>query len=91
VSGIDPAMLTKEGYVKQRAIRKIGERRRTMFNIVYDYEYLMRSIGKAVCRPLFIIGKERTLKLVSEAWDIYYQTSLEDFSQSVEVADDNYA
>jgi hypothetical protein len=91
VRGIDPAMLTEDGYIKRSAIRRIGERKRTVFDIVYDREYLVRSIGKTICRPLFILGKEKTLNLVSEAWDAYYQTSLDEFSEPVEINNGNYA
>lgn len=89
--GIDPAMLTEDGYVKQCAIRRIGERKRTLFNIVYDREYLVRTIGRIICRPMFILGKEQTLKLISEAWDDYYQNYNDEYLRPVEVTDDNYA
>lgn len=59
VRGIDPAMLTERGYIKQSAIRKIGERKRTMFNIVYDREYLIQAIGRSICKQMFIIGKKK--------------------------------
>ena len=89
--GIDPAMLTENGYVKQSAIRKIGERKRTVFNIVYDREYLIRAIGKVICRPMFIVGKEKTLELVSEAWDAYYPYSTTKSLEPVETTSGNYA
>lgn len=88
--GIDPAMLAESGCVKQCAIRRIGEHRRTLFNIVYDREYLVRTIGRVICRPMFILGKEKTLKLVGEAWDDYYQNYSDEYLQSVEVASGNY-
>ena len=91
VRRIDPAMLTERGYIKQSAIRKIGERKRTMFNIVYDREYLIRSIGRIICKPMFILGKEKTLELVSEAWDTCYPYSASMSLQPVEVTDENYA
>jgi hypothetical protein len=72
VRGIDPAMLTEHGLVKQAAIRKIGERQRTFFNIVYDREYLLEAIGRLICKPMFCVGKEKTVELIAEAWDNYY-------------------
>lgn len=72
VRGIDPAMLTEHGLVKQAAIRKIGERDRTFFNIVYDREYLLEAIGRLICKPMFCVGKEATIELIAEAWDNYY-------------------
>jgi hypothetical protein len=75
VRGIDPAMLTERGYVKRAAIRRTGERKRTFFDIVYDREYLVQAIGRYICKQMFILGKEKTLELVSEAWDDYYPES----------------
>ncbi|NJK58739.1 MAG: hypothetical protein HC939_23545, partial [Pleurocapsa sp. SU_5_0] len=72
VRGVDPAMLTKNGYVKQSVIRRIGEARKDIFNVVYDREYLIGTIGQSICRPMSILGKEKLLKLVSEAWDVCY-------------------
>lgn len=72
VRGIDPAMLTAQGFVKQAAIRRIGDRNRTFFNIVYDREYLLEAIGRLICKPMFVIGKEKTIELIAEAWDNYY-------------------
>lgn len=89
--GIDPAMLTEDGYIKQCAITKIGDRKKTLFNIVYDREYFICTIGKIICRPLFILGKEKTLELVAEAWDTYYPYSANKSLQLTEVANDNYA
>lgn len=88
--GIDPAMLTESGYVKQSATRKVGDREKTIFNVVYDREYLIRSIGKIICRPLFILGKKKTLELVAEAWDTCYPYSVNESLQPVEVASGNY-
>jgi hypothetical protein len=89
--GIDSGMLSESGYVKQSATRKVGDREKTIFNVVYDREYLIRSLGKVICRPLFILGKQKTLELVAEAWDTCYPYSASKSLQPVEVADDNYA
>lgn len=83
-------MLTESGYVKQCAIRRIGERKRTLFNIVYDREYLIRSVGRIVCKPMFVLGKEKTLELVSEAWDDYYQNHNSKYLHPVGMTNDNY-
>ncbi|PSB11100.1 hypothetical protein C7B62_06630 [Pleurocapsa sp. CCALA 161] len=88
---IDPAMLTEKGYVKRSALRRIGDRDKTMFDVVYDREYLIKAIGKTVCKHMFIIGKEKTLELVSEAWDTCYPNSSENHLQARRVVDENYA
>lgn len=69
---LSPAMLTEEGYIKQAAIRKTGSRNRAFFNIKYNRDYLIEAIGNYICKPLFVIGKEKVLELVGEAWDNYY-------------------
>lgn len=71
---IHPAMDTEEGYYRQQLIRRIGESGKTVFTIRYDHDYLLRYIATKICRPLFACGKKRTLELVSEAWDLHYQS-----------------
>lgn len=73
---LHPAMLHEDGYLRQQRIRKIGDDRKTIFNVVYDREYLIEYVGKTVCRHLFAAGKEKTLDLVSEAWDNYYPNTV---------------
>ena len=90
VRGIDPAMLTERGYVKRAAIRKIGDRKRTFFDVVYDRDYLVQAIGRYICKQMFIIGKEKTLELVSEAWDEYYPNSMIKAVESARAINDNY-
>lgn len=72
IRGLDPAMLSEEGCVKQASIRKTGDIERTIFNIVYDREYLIASIARSICKQFFVLGKRKTLELVSEAWDYQY-------------------
>ena len=69
---LHPAMLSEAGYVAQRAIRRIGDVEKTIFNVVYDREYLLKTVGKRICQTLFVLGKEETLKVVGEAWDFIY-------------------
>lgn len=90
VRGLDPAMLTSRGYVKQAAIRRIGERKRTLFDVVYDRDYLIQAIGRYICKQMFVIGKEKTLELVSEAWDAYYPSSTEKALAIARTKDENY-
>lgn len=90
VRGIDPAMLTEQGYVKRAAIRKIGERKRTFFDVVYDRDYLVQAIGRYVCKQMFIIGKEKTLELVSEAWDEYYPNCMITAVESARAVNGSY-
>jgi hypothetical protein len=91
VRGIDPAMLTEQGLVKQAAIRKIGERQRTFFNIVYDREYLLEAIGRLICKPMFTIGKDKTIELIAEAWDNYYPNGKLKDARAERVEDANFA
>ncbi len=90
VRGLDPAMLTEQGLIKQTAIRRIGEVKRTMFNVIYDREYLIRAIGRYICRQMFCIGKEETLKLVSEAWDTFYPNYPSRPQETIEVINVKY-
>ena len=87
---IDPAMLTERGYIKQIAIRRIGERKRTLLDVVYDRDYLIQAIGRYICKQMFVIGKEKTLELVSEAWDAYYPNSTEKALVAARVRNENY-
>ena len=57
--GLEPAMLSDAGYVGERRIRKIGDVQKTIFNVVYDKEYLINHLVKSICSPLFVLGKER--------------------------------
>lgn len=72
VKGIEPAMLSKAGFVKRTAVRRIGDRERTFFDVVYDREYLVQAIGRYICKDMYSVGKEEMIKLVGEAWDLYY-------------------
>jgi hypothetical protein len=90
VRGLDPAMLTNRGYVKRVTMRRIGERQRTFFDVVYDRDYLIQAIGRYICKQMFVIGKEKTLELVSEAWDTYYPNSTEKALVTARVQDENY-
>ncbi len=73
---LHPAMLHNDGYVCQSAVRRIGEAEKTIFKIIYDREYLIEYVGRTVCKQLFVVGKEETLNLVSEAWDNYYPNTV---------------
>jgi|GEM_PF-2899153 len=72
---LNPAMLSDAGYIAESRIRKIGDVQKTIFNVVYDKEYLVNYIIKSTCSPLFVLGKERVLELVDEAWDKRYPHS----------------
>ena len=72
LQGLNPAILSEDGYIATKSIRRTGDAEKTLFKVVYDREYLITSIGKRICKTLFILGKEKTLELVSEAWDSIY-------------------
>jgi hypothetical protein len=72
VKGIEPAMLSENGFVKRTAIRRIGDQERTFFDVVYDREYLLEAISRYICKEMLPVGKKATLKLIAEAWDRYY-------------------
>ncbi len=69
---LHPAMVSEHGYVRQKPIRRIGDTLPTMFNVIYDRDYLINFVVTKLCKPLFGLSKERVLELVSEAWDKYY-------------------
>ncbi len=83
LKSLSPAMLSDDGYIKQQAIRRIGEADKTIFKVIYDRDYLIEYIGRFVCRNLFTLGKEETLNLVSEAWDNYYPNTVRRAAKSV--------
>jgi hypothetical protein len=72
VKGIEPAMLSETGFVKRTAVRRIGDRERTFFDVVYDREYLLQAMGRWLCKDMYSVGKTEMIKLVGEAWDLYY-------------------
>lgn len=69
---IEPAMTTERGYIKQQRIKRIGDLNKAIFNVVYDREYLSEYIFVKICKPLFVLGKQKTLDLVEQSWDAYY-------------------
>lgn len=69
---IEPAMTTERGYIKQQCIRKIGDISKTIYNVVYDRDYLSEYIFIRICKPLFVLGKQEVLNLVEQSWDSYY-------------------
>lgn len=69
---LEPAMTNETGYIKQSRVRRNGSTESAIYNIIYDRDYLSEYLYKIICKPLFVLGKEQILKLVSEAWDAYY-------------------
>ena len=69
---IDTAMLSNSGCVKSIAVRRVGDDVKSHFHVVFDRNYLIEWISRKVCKPLFTLGKQGTLDLVSEAWDYCY-------------------
>lgn len=74
---LHPAMLSEDGYVSQKSIRRIGDASPTLFNVIYDREYLVNFIGRKLCKHLQVLGKQKILELVDEAWDTMYPYSAE--------------
>lgn len=72
---LHPAMLSDEGYINQQAIRRAGDAGKTIFDVIYDHEYLLSYIDKHLCSKLFTLGKEEVVKLVAESWDTCYGVS----------------
>ena len=70
--GLYPAMLSDEGYISQKSIRRIGGDAPEIFRIIHDRQYAIQYIGTRLCRPLFALGRQGVLNLVGEAWDNYY-------------------
>ena len=69
---LHPAMLTEQGFVRQTNVRRIGDRDKTIFDVVYDRQYAIEYLGKSVCKNLRVLGIEEILDLVEEAWDYTY-------------------
>ena len=72
MKNIEPAMTAERGYIRQQRTRRIGEPNKTIFNVVYDRDYLSEYIFTKVCKPLFVLGKQEVLNLVEQSWDAYY-------------------
>lgn len=68
---LDPAMLSQEGFVKSSSVRRTGDATKSLFLVRYDREYVIMYIARHICRPLSILGKEKVLKLINEAWDYW--------------------
>jgi hypothetical protein len=66
-----PEMFSASGCIKEQNIRKTGDSRKSIFDVYYDREYGLEMLIRKVVKPLFVLGKEEVLKLVSEAWDTY--------------------
>ena len=71
---LDPAMCSDEGCIKQSSVRRTGDAIKKPFLVTYDRDYLVEWIGRSICRPLFIFGKQKVLELVDEAWENYYNS-----------------
>ena len=72
MKSLHPAMLTERGYVNQQLVRRTGDAGKNIFNVVYDYDYLIAYTSRFLCRNLFTLGREGVLNLVNEAWDYKY-------------------
>ena len=70
--GLHPAMASERGYVRQTRTKLIDSPVAGVYNVVYDKDYLSEYMFIKICKPLFVLGKERTLELLEEAWDSYY-------------------
>ena len=75
IVGFHPSMLSDDGYRKQQRIRITGQDFKSMFNVIYDREYVIERIIRFVCKPLFCLGKQRIIQLIETAWDIAYPNS----------------
>lgn len=71
-----PEMLSDAGYVKPQLIRKVGYAGKTMFNVVYDSEYVVTWISKRICKRLLGLSKQKVLEIVSNAWDSAFPNSI---------------
>ena len=69
---VHPAMLTEHGYLKQSMVRRTGDAVKTIFNVIYDRNYLIEYVAHTLCKNLVQLGKQGVLDLVGEAWDYKY-------------------
>lgn len=60
---LHPAMLSDRGYTKQTGIRKIGDIEKTVFNVVYDGEYVIEYLEKMVLLKLRTVDLEELIEV----------------------------
>ena len=70
---LHPAMVSDSGYVFTQQIRRTGDTEKSVFQVHYDYDYVIGYLAKTICRTLSSLGKDKILELVEEAWDVYYK------------------
>lgn len=68
---IDSAMLSQAGYVCFQRIRQVGGETPQAFNVKYDRDYLIQVIVRKFIKPLSVLGREKTIELVNNAYDLY--------------------
>ena len=72
IKSLHPAMVSEKGFVKQTSIRKIGDTDKSIFKVSYDREYVIKYLGKVVCKNLQVLELEGILELIKEAWEHAY-------------------
>ena len=65
---LHPAMLSERGYIKQTSVRRIGDKGKTMFNVVYDRDYVVEYLEKVVFIKLALLPTKEVVKLLAQAY-----------------------
>ena len=79
---LDSAMDSDAGYVMSQRIRKKGQERNRICNVHYDRGYLIETFIRKIIKPLAVLGEERILELISQAWQEYHEYPTADTAES---------
>lgn len=66
--GIEPAMLSKDGYVKPLRCRTLEDQITKNRMVTYDRRYVLKYFEIKLIKPLFICGEDTIIKLTKEAY-----------------------
>ena len=65
---LHPAMLSEQGYIKQTSVRRVGEKGKTIFNVVYDRDYVIEYLEKTVFLKLFTLNTDTLADVLVNAF-----------------------
>ena len=65
---LHPAMLSGNSYIKQTGVRRVGDKEKTVFNVVYDRDYVVEYLEKVVFLKLRVIDTDNLGDVLAEAF-----------------------
>lgn len=68
---LQPEMFADTGHIATQRIRRIGDAAARPFYVKYDKQYAIEFLSRKVCKALYPLGREKTLSIISDAWDYY--------------------